>query len=67
MAQMCLATFIGHNPGALDPGRVMTHMLVVPAGQAGDPVTLLVEMVTDDGLIECGVVHGILTTSPHRS
>lgn len=51
-----------HHPGAVDKGRLMTHMLVVAAGQPGHPVALFILMKPDHGLFHDlkPVEHGLV-------
>ena len=47
-AQAALPALLGSNPGPNLPGRVMAHMLGVPALELRDPVLLLVLVVPHD-------------------
>jgi len=46
-----LATFGCCSPRPVCPRRIVAHMLVVPAFELGDPMTLLVLMKADDSLV----------------
>lgn len=52
MANHRLAAFRRGDPGAVGPGRVVAHMLVVATGEFGDPVTGIVLVKADDFLLQ---------------
>lgn len=49
--KLCAALGCG-DPGTHLPGWIVTHMLAMPTRQFCHPVTLFVEVVTDDGLLD---------------
>lgn len=49
--QHARASLPGQHPGAHGPGRIVAHVLEMPAGQFRDPVVVLVEVKTGDGLL----------------
>jgi len=42
------ATCWSSNPGMVCPGRIVTHVALVAAGQLGDPIPLLIPMKADN-------------------
>ena len=51
------AAFRGHDPGAIDPGRVVANMLIVAACKLRDPMALVVLVEAGDFLFhECASV-----------
>lgn len=46
-----LPSFAGQNPVAQLPGWVVPHMLIVPAGQLGHPMPVLVLMEVTNGYL----------------
>lgn len=48
---MLVAALGGDDPGAIHERRLMAHMLPMAACQLGHPITMFVEMVSDNGLI----------------
>ena len=51
LAQMRLPSGYGHDPWPQLPRRTMAHMLSVSAGELGDPVALLVLVISDNWLL----------------
>src|SRR5690606_29178536 len=45
------APFAGDHPGAIDPRRIVTNMLIVTAGEFRNPVALVVFMEAGDLLV----------------
>ena len=45
---MAGAACLADHPGSTSPGRLVSHVLVVPAVEFGDPVLLAILMVIDD-------------------
>lgn len=52
MADHRSSAFSRDDPGAVGPGRVVAHVLVVPAGEFSDPVAGLILVKTGDGLLQ---------------
>jgi hypothetical protein len=48
-----VAAFDAHGPWAIDPGRIMPDMLIVPAFQLCDPVAFFVLMIANDFSLHC--------------
>jgi hypothetical protein len=36
------------DPGPVDPGRIVPHVLTVPTVELRDPVTRLIQVISDD-------------------
>lgn len=51
-ADLTGAPCFGFGPGPLLPGRIVAHMLAVPASETGDPVAILVPLETDNTLLQ---------------
>ena len=49
-ADKILATFFGLHPLSYKPGRIVPHVVPVPAAQIRNPVTLLILMKADNRL-----------------
>jgi len=52
MANHGLAAYRRADPGPVDPRRVVAHMLVVAAGEFGDPVAGVVLVEAGDVLLQ---------------
>jgi hypothetical protein len=48
------APFNGNHPGSLNPRRIVAHMLVVAAGELGDPIAFVVLVKAYDRLFQGG-------------
>lgn len=48
LAKRALAAFGSRDPRPVDPRRVVPHVLIVAAGELGDPVPLVVPVIADD-------------------
>jgi hypothetical protein len=48
---MLLTPVIGQNPWAVEERWVMSNMLPMTTGQIGNPVTMLVSVITNDRLL----------------
>lgn len=49
-AEMLFASCFRYDPGPIDPRGVVTNMLGMATGQVGDPIALLVLVITNDFL-----------------
>lgn len=65
-ANMSLAPFGAHDPRAQNEGRVMAHVLPVPAFERCHPMTLVILVKADDLAPYCarGIHAGILRQLP---
>lgn len=52
-AEEAVPSVLGQNPRADLPRRVVPNVLRVPARQLGDPVPFVVQVISDDRLLQC--------------